>query len=334
MTRLSTKATSGSEKPMLERETVIELTSLSKQFRGWLALNDVDLDISNRVTGLLGPNGSGKSTLIKHVLGLIAPTSGSGTVFGLDIQQDRLAIRQRLGYMPEDDCYIDGITGVEMVQMSGQFFGIDRREALRRAHEILDFCGFRQERYREISGYSTGMRQQIKFAAAIVHNPDFLILDEPTSGLDPEERERLLWRVQFLNREFGMGVLLSTHILPDVQLICDEVAILAGGQVRSHKLLSDLQTKRQWIVRIDLSQRQEMQRFEEQARHLGFDCQWDKNAEAFSLMTDNTATEEISTRIWQLADTANVQIRQLFPTEESLEQIFLKTIEGTTNATS
>lgn len=334
MARITSKTTGGSDLPMPERQTIIELTNLSKQFRGWLALNQVSLDISNRVTGLLGPNGSGKSTLIKHLLGLIAPTHGHGTVFGLDIRSDRLQIRQRIGYMPEDDCYIDGITGVEMVQMSAQFFGMQRLEALRRAHEILDFCGFRQERYREISGYSTGMRQQIKFAAAIVHNPDFLILDEPTSGLDPEERERLLWRVQFLNREFGMGVLLSTHILPDVQLICDEVVILAGGQVRAHKLLEELQTRRQWILRFDMTSVQQMETLERLARQQGFECHWDKTAEAYSLTTDDVDLESVSDSIWRLAKEANIQVRQLFPTEESLEQIFLKTIEGTMHATS
>lgn len=334
MTKITPKTLGGSDKPMPERHTIIQLRHLSKQFRGWLALNNVDLDISNRVTGLLGPNGSGKSTLIKHLLGLIAPSSGGGTFFDLDIQKDRLKIRQRIGYMPEDDCYIDGITGVEMVQMSGQFFGIGRTEALRRAHEILDFCGFRQERYREISGYSTGMRQQIKFAAAIVHNPEYLILDEPTSGLDPEERERLLWRVQFLNREFGMGVLLSTHILPDVQLICDEVAILAGGQVRAHKMLQELQTKRQWMVRIDLTDAQQMEDFQRNAERFGFSCSWDKAAEAFALLTDEADLEVVSSRIWELTRDSGVKMRQLFPMEESLEQIFLKTIEGVQHATS
>lgn len=327
-------STGRSDRPMPDRETVIQMHGINKQFRGWQALTDVSLDISNRVTGLLGPNGSGKSTLIKHLLGLVAPSSGSGSVFDLDIQKDKLKIRQLIGYMPEDDCYIDGLTGVEMVQMSGEFFGIPRLESLRRAHEVLDFCGFKQERYREISGYSTGMRQQIKFASAIAHNPRFLILDEPTSGLDPEERERLLWRVQFLNREFGIGVLLSTHILPDVQLICDEVVILSTGVVRAQKMLRELQTRQQWMIRIQMDNVQPLQAFEKAAREAGFEVSWDENAAALSLVTDDQDRDRVSTKIWTIAHQLKIVILQIFPTEESLESIFLKTIEGSTNASS
>ena len=179
--------------------SLIQLEKIVKSYRSTTALNGVDLEIKPGVTGLLGPNGAGKSTLIKIILGLIKVTSGSGNVLGCRLHRDGRAIRNRVGYMPEDDCYIPGMTGIEVVQFAGTLSGIDAVEALRRGHEILDFCGVKQERYRNIETYSTGMRQKVKFAASIVHDPDFLILDEPTSGLDPEEREALLNRIKILS---------------------------------------------------------------------------------------------------------------------------------------
>src|SRR5688500_13060558 len=134
--------------------------------------------------------------------------------------------------MAEDDCETPGLTGVEMVQFAARLSGIPKIEALRRSHEILDFCGAEQERYREVDGYSTGMRQKLKFAQAIVHDPDLLILDEPTAGLDPEEREQMLGRIQVLSERSGKAVLVSTHILPDVREVCDNAVILVKGRVR------------------------------------------------------------------------------------------------------
>lgn len=324
------------ENGSLATQTVIDLQALGKKIGSKPILSDVTLQISSRVTGLLGPNGAGKSTLIKILLGLVRPTEGSGSLMGLDILRDKLKIRQLVGYTPEDDCYIDGLTGIEMVQMSGQFFGLPGREALRRAHEVLDFCGIKQERYREISGYSTGMRQQVKFASAIVHNPQFLILDEPTTGLDPEERERLLRRVRFLNRQFGIGVMLSTHILPDVQLVCDDVIVLAEGRVRAHQSLASLQKVNRWRLQIlelnsnvpttfALGLKQPGLRIE-----LAIDGSWE-------LIVEDEArwsTDQVSELVWRTAATAGATINYFSPAQESLEAIFLKAIGGTNHAHS
>ena len=172
---------------------LITLNNIVKDYASMRALDGIDLEISTGVTGLLGPNGAGKSTLIKLLMGLVKLTSGTGTVFGQRLGIDGRLIRDNVGYMPEDDCYIPGMSGVEVVQFSACLAGLPGTEALRRAHEILDFCGMKQERYREIDTFSTGMRQKVKFAAAIVHDPGFLILDEPTSGLDPEETRSIAW---------------------------------------------------------------------------------------------------------------------------------------------
>ena len=153
------------------------------------------------------------------LLGLVRYSGGTGSILGHPLGRDGRRIRSMVGYMPEDDCYMAGMSGVEVVQFSACLSGLPDVEALRRSHEILDFCGMRQERYRAIETYSTGMRQKIKFAAAIVHDPELLILDEPTSGLDPEERESLLNRIALLHREARKSVVISTHILPDVCLL-------------------------------------------------------------------------------------------------------------------
>ena len=221
-------------------QPLISLRNITKNYRDMQALNGVNLDISSGITGLLGPNGAGKSTLIKVVLGLVKVTLGTGTILGHRLGRDGRAIRNRIGYMPEDDCYIPGLTGIEVVQFSAALSGLPLVEGLRRSHEILDFCGMKQERYRQIDTYSTGMRQKIKFASAIVHDPDFLIFDEPTSGLDPEERENLLNRIRILADDSNKSVLISTHILPDVQAICDHAVILSNGQVVLNDALSAL----------------------------------------------------------------------------------------------
>lgn len=314
----------------------IELQQLSKRLGKKTVLSDVTLQISNRVTGLLGPNGAGKSTLIKVLLGLLRPTAGEGRLLGRDIRRDQLEIRQLVGYTPEDDCYIDGLTGVEMVQMSGQFYGIPGREALRRAHEVLDFCGIKQERYREIAGYSTGMRQQVKFASAIVHNPQFLILDEPTTGLDPEERERLLRRIKFLNRQFGIGVMLSTHILPDVQLVCDDVIVLAEGQVRTHQSLQSLQGVNRWRVQWLEPGEAVAGVWVPQVTRWGWrveeavDGSWELTVPE----AERAEAAAVAERVWEASTAAGLTVLHLGPAQESLEAIFLKAIEGRAHAHS
>ncbi|MBL8891468.1 MAG: ABC transporter ATP-binding protein [Planctomycetaceae bacterium] len=317
-------------------QTVVDLQGLGKKIKAKSILSDVTLQITNRVTGLLGPNGAGKSTLIKILLGLVAATDGTGKLLGLDIRREKLKIRQLVGYTPEDDCYIDGLTGVEMVQMSGQFFGLRGREALRRAHEVLDFCGIKQERYREISGYSTGMRQQVKFASAIVHNPQFLILDEPTTGLDPEERERLLRRVRFLNRQFGIGVMLSTHILPDVQLVCDDVIVLAEGRVRAHQSLASLQDVNRWRLQILEVNSAVALTFSQQLQHSGLrvDDAIDGGWELIVLDDKLWTKDRVVELIWRAAKNANATISCFSAAQESLEAIFLKAIGGTNHAHS
>jgi len=209
---------------------VIELEHVTKRYGDLLALDDLSVAIAAGALGLLGPNGAGKSTLIKLLLGLVGFREGTARVLGLDARRASRKIREQVGYMPEDDCILPGLRGVESVAYAGELAGIPPSTALRRAHEMLDYCAVGEERYREVQTYSTGLRQRVRLAQALIHAPKLLFLDEPTSGLDPEGREEMLELVRDLARERGISVVFSTHILRDVEVSCDAVLILGGGE--------------------------------------------------------------------------------------------------------
>lgn len=218
----------------------IELAGVTKRYGTKTALDDVYLTIGSGITGLLGPNGSGKSTLIKSVLGLLQIQKGQATVMGLTLPSQLHRIRDAVGYLPEDDCFISGLSGIESVRFMAELSGLEPQEALRRSHESLDFAGISQERYRNVETYSTGMRQKLKFAQAIVHDPPLLILDEPTTGLDPEQRTSMLRKIKNLALEHGKSILISTHILHDVRTVCDQVVIMSQGRIRLVDSLENL----------------------------------------------------------------------------------------------
>jgi ABC-2 type transport system ATP-binding protein len=306
--------------------SLISLTNIIKAYRNTLALNGVSLEIQSGITGLLGPNGAGKSTLIKLILGLVKMTSGTGTVLGHRLGSEGRRIRSKIGYMPEDDCYIPGLSGVEVVQFAACLAGLPPIEALRRSHEILDFCGMKQERYRKIDTYSTGMRQKVKFASAIVHDPEFLILDEPTSGLDPEEREALLNRVKLLCEQVQKSVLISTHILPDVQAICDNVLILSSGRVLLTDTLANLNRTRFPSVSFRVyGDHQPIQQYLEMRGYrvnFTFDRQVVVEGES----------DDIVGQVWRAAEQSGTRIQTLVPAKNSLEEIFLSTVREASHA--
>jgi len=299
---------------------LLTLEKIVKNYGRVRALDELSLSVGPGIIGLLGPNGAGKSTLIKVLLGLVRITSGSGRVLDYEIGRDSRAIRAHVGYMPEDDCYLSGLSGVEMVRFAARLSGIPSLEALRRAHEILDFCGIEQERYRTVETYSAGMRQKLKFAQAIVHDPPLLILDEPTLGLDPEEREAMLSRVRVLAVKAGKAVLLSTHILPDVQTICDTVVIVAKGRVRIVERLEVLTRPVSPAYRVRVFG--PAAALAERIRREGTDVQTGPD----DTLTLATADEEVVRRVWDWAREAGVGIRTLLPDQNSLEQIFLDAV--------
>ncbi|MFN5535394.1 MAG: ABC transporter ATP-binding protein [Planctomyces sp.] len=307
---------------------LIELVGITKDYGAFRALCDVHLQILPGCTGLLGPNGAGKSTLIKVLLGLVRCNVGHGHVLGIPLGTQATTIRGRVGYMPEDDCYIHGLSGIETMQLAARLTGMQSTEAIRRSHEILDFCGAGQERYRSVETYSTGMRQKLRFAMAIVHDPELLILDEPTSGLDPEERTSMLNRIRILARDFGKTILLCTHILPDVQSVCSRVVILAGGQVRisdSLEQLSQLPSPALFVRFAGLAER-----FQLALREHGITSHVSGPQQ---LQIAGTAADH-SNVIWQAASSAGCVIRGLVPSRNSLEQIFLDAVRQVQHASS
>lgn len=307
---------------------LIELNNLTKFYGKFRALDHVNLKIGDGITGLLGPNGAGKSTLIKVLLGLVRTTSGEGQVLGHNIHSESGAIRGKVGFMPEDDCYMYGQSGIESVQVAGRLSQLPNKEALRRGHEILDFCGMGQERYRNVETYSTGMRQKLRFAMAIVHDPELLILDEPTSGLDPEERETMLNRISILNRKFGKAIILCTHILPDVKVVCDAVTIVANGKVRLTAPLDELLRSPNPEVSVSLGTDPAV--FEKAMNDEGIACRF----EGEDSVRVAGEVSEISHRIWRVAQSCDAVILNLMPSQSSLEEVFLNVVRETQNADS
>lgn len=307
---------------------LISLRQITKKYQRNWALGGVDLDIYPGVTGLLGPNGAGKSSLIKVLLGLVRVTSGTGSVLGEPIGRAGREVRNRIGYVPEDDCYIPGMSGIEVVEFAAGLSGLPGVEALRRSHEILDFCNVKQERYRPIESYSTGMRQKIKFAASIVHDPELLILDEPTSGLDPEERESLLNRIRFLAREHGKSVLLSTHILPDVQSVCDHVVILAKGEIRLNSSFEEINRPR--VPTVVLTLLAESPEFERQLQQAGLKVERIPGGEWLVTGEDYS----VASQVWEIAQTSGTTLQSLKPARNSLEEVFLEAVKESPHAHS
>lgn len=234
---------------------IIETSQLSKRYGEQTALEEVSLTIPRGTVGLLGPNGAGKSTFIKCLLQLQPVTGGAAKLLGRDVSSEGREIRQRVGYTPEQDCHIPGMVGCEYVTYCAQLCGLPFQSARQRAHEMLDFVGMGQERYRKIETYSTGMKQRLKLAQAIVHDPEIVFLDEPTNGLDPKGQVQMLELVQSLWKVHGISVVLSSHLLHDVDRICEQIVIIARGRVLVHDTLEHLKARRRGAAEIVVADR-------------------------------------------------------------------------------
>src|SRR5579863_7953055 len=219
---------------------VATISNLTVRYGTKIAVNDLSVDIPEGCIGLLGPNGAGKTTLLKTFLGFLTPAAGTATVIGKDVVRDSIELRQLVGLMPEQDCHIPGMSAVSFVSYAGELAGMPPAQALRRAHEVLEYCGLGEARYRNVETYSTGMKQRIKFAQALVHGPKLLLLDEPTNGLDPRGRDEMLDLVRSVSHGKGVNVIVCSHLLPDIERTCDEVVLVMNGKLRAHGLIKDL----------------------------------------------------------------------------------------------
>jgi len=223
--------------------TLIATQSLTKTYGNRVtALSELTVTVEPGIVGLVGANGAGKSTFIKIMLGLLEPTGGQARVFGLDPTADGHQVRARVGYMPEHDCLPPDMTAAEFVTHMGRMSGLPRTAARERASETLRHVGLYEERYRQVGGYSTGMKQRVKLAQALVHDPDLLLLDEPTNGLDPAGRDAMLALIERIGTEFGISVLVCSHLLGEVERICDALIAIDGGRLLRSAQLSDMTT--------------------------------------------------------------------------------------------
>ena len=218
----------------------IEIRAIHFSYGKIKALGGVSLDLSQGAIGLLGPNGAGKSTLIRIMLGFLSPDGGEGRVLDYDIESQQAEIRRYVGYMPEDDCFIPELDAVSFTSYLGELSGMPRQEAMKRAHEVLYYVGLEESRYRKVETYSAGMKQRLKLAQSLVHDPKLIFLDEPTSGLDPQGRTEILELIMDISSKKHIQVLISSHILPDIELTCSYVVILNKGVVASQGEISKL----------------------------------------------------------------------------------------------
>ena len=270
--------------------------------------------------GVLGPNGAGKSTLFKCLLGLITTTSGEGTVLGYDIRTEGDKIRSRIGYMPEYDALDPGLSAVDQVRYAGELVGMNPAHATRRAHEVLQYVGLKEQRYRKIETYSTGMKQAAKLACALVHDPDVLICDEPTNGLDQKAREFMLQTLRRTVSEGNRSVLMSSHVMDDVQEVCERIVMIHKGRIVVQRRIEDL--ARQIEREIEISVWGGASRMQQELETRGFKVRRLGRVLRVDRVDDGTTRE-----VLEAAVSANVQVRQMREYEPDLEDIFLLIME-------
>ena len=294
---------------------LFDLQNVHKHYGDYHALKGVTLQVPEGSIGLLGPNGAGKSTLIKSLLGLLSFSSGSATVLGHRLPEDALKIRQAIGYMPENDCYLPYMTAVEYVSYGGELAGMPRKEAFRRAHEVLYYVGLGEARYRQLSGFSTGMKQRVKLAQALVQGPRLVFLDEPTNGLDPKGREEMLDLINDV-KERGVNIVLSSHVLPDVEHVCDSIIMLNQGALIHYGPIDELTKGGNEIVEVETKDQNSA--FKKLLTEKGFTVSVEGLRLKIGVPKDAKRND-----ILALAVANDIQVRHFMPAELTLESAFL-----------
>ena len=298
----------------------VALERVSVSYGHHAALRDVTADFPSGAVGLLGPNGAGKSTLIKTLLGLLRPQGGRMRVLGYDVRDAPLSIRARVGYMPESDSHIPGMNAVSFVGYCGELAGLPRADAMQRAHEVLFYVGLGEARYRNLETYSTGMKQRIKLAQALVHDPDLLFLDEPTNGMDPKGRDEMLDLVRDLATSKGISLILSSHLLPDVEFACEHVVVIDKGAVAAQGPIAALKGKTGRVF--ELRVKGDRERFAGVLRAEGLECHGDDGDELRVFVPEGDGAQ----LLFQLAARQGVQVRHLRASVPTLEDVFARAI--------
>ena len=302
-----------SEEP---QASIITTKALSKMYGPHLALENINLNINAGSIGILGPNGAGKSTLFKCLLGLITTTSGEGSVLGLDIRTQGEQIRSKIGYMPEYNALDPNLFAVDQVRYAGELLGMNSNNATQRAHEVLEYVGLKDQRYRKIETFSTGMLQATKLACALVHDPDILICDEPTNGLDQRARSFMLQTLNRTVKEGNRSVLMSSHVMDDVEDLCDSIVMIHKGRIVVQSSIEDL------VEQVDKEVEMVIwggaSKMESELSSMGLE-----NRRLGRVIRIKVEDESTVDKALQAAVSAGVQVRQMKEYEPDLEDIFL-----------
>jgi len=302
---------------------VVTLEGVTVVYAKHAALSDVTASFPAGAVGLLGPNGAGKSTLIKALLGFVVPDRGRMKVLGLDVAHAGLDIRARVGYVPESDAHIPGMNAVSFVAYCGELGGLPRLDAVQRAHEMLFYVGLGEARYRNVETYSTGMKQRIKLAQALVHDPDLLFLDEPTNGMDPQGRDEMLELVHDLGHNKGVNLILSSHLLPDVEYACDHVVVLDKGKVAAAGPIAALKQPRGRVFELRVKPPAGgLEPFLALLTGAGLEC----HATDEDVMRVFVPGEGGARDVFAIAASAGAQVRHLRPSVPTLEDVFAQAI--------
>jgi ABC-2 type transport system ATP-binding protein len=307
-------------------DSVVTLDNVTVSYGKNAALRDVSATFDSGAVGLLGPNGAGKSTMLKALLGFLKPDRGRMQVLGLDVAQKPLEIRARLGYMPETDAHIPGMNAVTFVAYCGQLAGLPFSDAMQRAHEVLYYVGLGEARYRNLETYSTGMKQRIKLAQALVHDPDLLFLDEPTNGMDPKGRDEMLELIRDLGHNKRVNLILSSHLLPDVEFTCDRVVVMDKGTVVAQGPIGELKGPggRVFEVRV----KGPLDGFIAALKESGMDVHSsDEDVMRVFVPADRSRARETDQQaIFAIAARQSVQVRHLRPSVPTLEDAFARAV--------
>jgi ABC-2 type transport system ATP-binding protein len=301
----------------------LELDSLTVNLGGRTILRELSGAYSGKCIGLLGPNGAGKTTLIQALLGFHPPTSGTARVLGDDIRSNIRTVREHVGYMPENDAFIASMPAIRFVRMMAELSGLPREAAMERAHETLFYVGLGEARYRQLGTFSLGMKQMAKLAVAIVHGPRMVILDEPTNGLDPAGRLRMIQLVREIRDTQDINLLISSHLLRDIEEFCDEVMIMKGGSIVTYcNLEEERRANRKFL---QLETRGDPAAFLAAAESLGCECAVDGRTRRIKMVLP----ESVEVRhLYEIADANAIQLRRLEAKRDSLQDIFMKAMEA------
>jgi len=301
--------------------SVIELENLEVRLGDRTILDRLNGSLTGLCIGLLGPNGSGKSTLINTLLGFYPPSGGTARIFGRDIRGNISELRSTIGFMPESDAFIAEMSGIRFVRYMAEISGLPAREAMERAHEAFFYVGLGEVRYRKVGTYSLGMKQLVKLAQVLVHGPKLLLLDEPTNGLDPEARQRMLQLIREIRDTGKAHIVISSHLLHDIEECCDEVLILKQGRVAALCNLEEERRANKKFLELEINHENG---FVEAISRLGCECASFAGGRLKIVLPEDIAVRQL----YQLAAEHTVQIRRMNYRRDSLEDIFLKAMEG------